>query len=167
MATESILNNVEVRPTEIEDIIQLLQSENAMDLIPRITAAFAQQHRYLAQWKKLKVSREALHSILKVIRRYEANALQLQGKGLWILATVLEYADIHDVLDDATQQTLFDTLFRVAAETVASDHCTYMFLLLLTRHHIAASKIFQVGKLLTNNLLSGSLSVVCFPRQRM
>ena len=143
---KSVMNFAPVPPNEVSEIVNSIQNDNPIKLLNRIMKVYTQSHLYLNQWKALRVDNECLKRIIGVLRRYEANGLQLDGKGLWLFTMLLEYCCDSLVIDDSTHTVLFDTLLRLAVETSAYAICASMLLILIKKFNANCTKLFQTGK---------------------
>jgi hypothetical protein len=130
---------------EVSEMIAAVHADpiNSIGLIMKI---YTQGHLYLSQWKSLKTDINGLNEILAVIRRFEANGLLLDGKGLWILSMVLEHGSNDIVLDDAILASFYEVLLRSAVETSAYTICASIILLLKKKFGANCSKLFQTGE---------------------
>lgn len=136
------------KENEVYDVINLIRKGNPVDSYVKIAKIASQAHLYLNQWKHLHIDIDCLKQIIGIIRRYEANGLQLDGKGLWLLSMILEYACANVTVDDATLIVLFDTLLRIAVEHVTHSLCTSILLLLIKNFNAKITKIFETGNII-------------------
>lgn len=140
------MNQMQAISNEIQSIIHSLQSENPITMLPRISKIYMHSHLYLNQWKSLEINIDVLKNIISIVRRYEANALQLHGKGLWLLSMILQYTCNKIEFNDFIHKMLYDTLIRIAVEHPVHFVCTSILTFHLDNcNRTIAIKIFETG----------------------
>ena len=64
---------------------------NPLQLAIKLNNISTNSHIYWNQWKDLTVDIIQLNAAIELVKRFEANGLQLKGKGLWFLSMLLKY----------------------------------------------------------------------------
>lgn len=135
---------------EINEMIILLQKDNPITLLPKLININNKSHKYLKDWKNIIINIDIIKNIILIVRRYEANGLQLSGKGLWFLSMILLYCNNNEnnqiKFNDYIHNILFDTILRVLCEHNVYYICTSLLTSYTEKLQIPLIKIFETGK---------------------
>ena len=146
---EIIINNND--KNEINEMIILLQKDNPITLLPKLININTKSHKYFKYWKNIIVNIDIIKNIILIVRRYEANGLQLSGKGLWFLSMILSNCNTNEnnqiKFNDYIHNILFDTILRVLCEHNVYYMCTSLLTSYTEKLQIPLIKIFETGKL--------------------
>ena len=146
---EIIINNND--KNEINEMIILLQKDNPITLLPKLININTKSPKYFKYWKNIIVNIDIIKNIILIVRRYEANGLQLSGKGLWFLSMILSNCNTNEnnqiKFNDYIHNILFDTILRVLCEHNVYYMCTSLLTSYTEKLQIPLIKIFETGKL--------------------
>lgn len=127
------------------DILNAFLKGNPINSFEKLLSLTSEQHRYLDQWKKLNVDPQTLEKVVDIIRRFEANGLQLEGKGVWVLLMCFKYCYNGDKLAKETQTSLVETLIRIALEHSVYVDCIEILQYVVDNMELTPSEVFQIG----------------------
>lgn len=135
---------------DLIDILNVVLKGNPLNSFSKLLSLNIEPHTYLRQWKELDITLETIEKVIDIIKRYEANDLQLRGKGVWLLSMCLKYC-YHktEKLPKDSQISLVETLFRITLEQHVHVECVEILQLVLDKMELSAKEIFAVGRLIS------------------
>lgn len=132
---------------DLIDILNVVLKGNPLNSFSKLLTLNIEPHTYLQQWKDLDVALDTIEKVIDIIKRYEANDLQLRGKGVWLLSMCLKYC-YHktEKLSKEAQISLVETIFRITMEQHIHIECVEILQLVLDKMDLSAKEVFAVGK---------------------
>lgn len=136
---------------DLIDILNVVLKGNPLNSFSKLLSLNIEPHTYLQQWKELDVALDTIEKVIDIIKRYEANDLQLRGKGVWLLSMCLKYC-YHktEKLPKEAQISLVETLFRITMEQHIHLECVEILQLILEKMDLTPKEVFAVGKLFSS-----------------
>jgi hypothetical protein len=131
------------------DILNAILKGNPINSFKKLLSLTIEPHLYLDQWKTLDVSVITLEKVIDIVRRYEENGLQLEGKGVWLLLMCLKYCynpAPTDKLPKDSQISLVETLIRIALEHSVHLQCTEILQYIVDKMELTPKEVFEAGK---------------------
>ncbi len=143
-----LLRNKSKPREKLIDILNAFLKGNPINSFEKIVSLTTEPHRYLEQWKNLNVDPPTLEKIIDIIRRFEANGLQLEGKGVWVLHMCFKYCYNQEKLSRETQISLVETLIRIALEHSVYVQCIEILQFVVDEMDLKPYEVFDIGKIM-------------------
>ena len=124
------------------------QVESRQKIVNTLSSICVQGHYYHAQWKALTaVDPQLVDVMVVIVKRYEANGLQLNGLGIWLFDMISQYCwQDESVVEKMTQTSVIDILLRVGLEHRVHMTCFRIMRSIAKRKGVA--EIFKIGMLI-------------------
>ena len=122
---------------------------NPIESFALLAPVFTKQHAYLEQWRRIDVSISFVEQLVSIVQRYEANGLQLKGRGVNVLAAIFQHNVSPLLISDSAQQTLVEVVLRIAIEhPMIHLSCLEVLQHVVDKMNTSRSAVFEIGRFL-------------------
>eukprot|EP01038_Epipyxis_sp_PR26KG_P017190 gene17190-23686_t len=123
----------------------IARTANPLHIAPRLCHISANSHIYWNQWRELHVDLTQFVAFIELIKRFEANGLQLKGKGLWFLSMLLKESILTFDIPKETIRLIVEILFHIGVEYEVSFLCVDILHHFIDNSMISAEELFNIG----------------------
>lgn len=134
--------------SELDSVLRKLPSKNPTVSFSELEKIFAREHLFLEQWKTIDVDCDFVEKIVDIVQRYEANGLQLKGKGVRVLAKIFQYNKTPLLaLPERSRLVLVEMLIRIGLEhSMVHFWCIELLQYAVDNLATSGSTVFEIGK---------------------
>eukprot|EP01038_Epipyxis_sp_PR26KG_P017191 gene17191-23687_t len=132
----------------LTEILTQTKNINPLQLAIKLNNISTNSHIYWNQWKNLTVDIIQLNAAIELVKRFEANGLQLKGKGLWFLSMLLKESILTFDIPKETIRLIVEILFHIGVEYEVSFLCVDILHHFIDNSMISAEELFNIAVLI-------------------